>query len=104
GAHNPEGIRALVDELNDWHHGRKITLLFATMADKEWELMLRAVTKAVDEVVFTRVNMERSADPRRLAEQMREPTPHRVMQNSRLDMGTLRNESEPNDVILGAAP
>ena len=102
GAHNPEGIRALVDELNDWHHGRKITLLFATMADKEWELMLRAVTRAVDEVVFTRVDMERSADPLLLAEKMREPIPHRVMQNSRLALRTLLTEAEPNDVIVVA--
>ena len=41
----------------------RLKLLFAAMADKEWGLMLRALAKAVDEIIFTRVAMERSADP-----------------------------------------
>jgi dihydrofolate synthase/folylpolyglutamate synthase len=65
GAHNSEGINALVDELNTLRQGRRIKLLFAAMADKEWELMLDVLAKAVDEVIFTRVDMERSADPLR---------------------------------------
>lgn len=102
GAHNPEGIRALVDELNDWREGGKIRLLFATMADKEWEIMLRAVTKAVDDVIFTRVAMERSADPQKLAEKMVEPISHRVIQNSRIAMSTLIAEAQRDDIIVVA--
>ena len=102
GAHNPEGIRALVEELNDWRHGRKIRLLIATMADKEWELMLRAVTPSVDEVVLTRVDMERSADPHQLAEKIPPTVPHRVIDNSQVALRTLLAEAVPEDIIVVA--
>jgi dihydrofolate synthase/folylpolyglutamate synthase len=45
GAHNSEGVQALVDELTDLRQGRRIKLLFAAMADKEWQLMLRALSE-----------------------------------------------------------
>src|SRR6185369_13167972 len=67
GAHNPEGVKSLVDELKLMRRGRRIKLLFATMADKEWDLMLRTLAGAVDEITFTQVAMERSADPHELA-------------------------------------
>jgi dihydrofolate synthase / folylpolyglutamate synthase len=102
GAHNPEGIRALVEELNDWRHGRKIRLLIATMADKEWELMLRAVTPSVDEVVLTRVDMERSADPHQLAEKIPPTARHRVIDNSQVALRTLLAEAVPEDIIVVA--
>ncbi len=102
GAHNPEGIRALVEELTDLRQGRRIRLLFATMADKEWEIMLRAVTKAVDEVVFTRVEIERSADPQQFPAKMLEPVTHRVIPNSRTALRTLLDEAHADDMIVVA--
>jgi dihydrofolate synthase/folylpolyglutamate synthase len=102
GAHNTEGVRALVDEMNDFRQGRKIRLLFATMADKEWQLMLGALTKAVDEVIFTRVAMERSADPDQLAETAGASIPHRTIHDSRVALRTLLDEARADDIILVA--
>jgi dihydrofolate synthase/folylpolyglutamate synthase len=102
GAHNTEGVRALVDEMNDFREGRKIRLLFATMADKEWQLMLGALTKAVDEVIFTRVAMERSADPDQLAETVGASIPHRTIHDSRIALRTLLGEARAEDIILVA--
>lgn len=102
GAHNPEGIGALVEELGDWRPGRRVRLLFATMADKEWDIMLRAVTPAVDEVVLTRVEMERSADPRQMAGTMLGPIPHRVMPNSQQALRMLLDEARADDLIIVA--
>src|SRR6266498_1206632 len=102
GAHNTEGVRALVDEMNDFRQGRKIRLLFATMADKEWQLMLGALTKAVDEVIFTRVAMERSADPDQLAETAGASIPHRTIHDSRVALRTLLGEARSDDIILVA--
>ena len=102
GAHNPEGVRALVDELKDFRPGRKIRLLFATMADKEWELMLRMLATAVDEVIFTKVDMERSADPQELAEKFGEMIPHRVVSDSRAALRALMQEADEQDVIVVA--
>jgi dihydrofolate synthase/folylpolyglutamate synthase len=102
GAHNMEGIRALVDEMKDFRQGRKIRLLFATMADKEWQLMLCELSKVVDEVVFTRVEMERSADPDQLAQTVGEEIPHRTIHNSQVALRTLLGEARSEDIILVA--
>lgn len=102
GAHNPEGVKALVDELQDFRQGGTVRLLFATMADKEWDLMLRMLATAVDEVIFTKVDMERSADPGDLAANFNAPIPHRVMPDPREALGTLLGEADERDVIVVA--
>jgi dihydrofolate synthase/folylpolyglutamate synthase len=100
GAHNSEGVHALVDELNALRQGRKIKLLFAAMADKEWELMLGVLAKAVDEVIFTRVEMERSADPQQLADKLKAAIPHRVVRDSRVGVQMLLDESQADDLVV----
>lgn len=102
GAHNTEGVRALIDELQDLRQGRRIRLLFATMADKEWPLMLRALATAVDEIVFTRVEMERSADPEQLAQSLSGAMPRRVIADSRAALRTLLAEAGADDIVLVA--
>jgi dihydrofolate synthase/folylpolyglutamate synthase len=56
----------------------------------------------VDEIVFTRVEMERSADPRQMAGKMLGPIPHRVMPNSRQALRTLLEEARADDLIVVA--
>ena len=102
GAHNPEGVKALVEELHRRRQGRNVKLLFATMADKDWDIMVRGLSSAVDEVVFTRVNMERSADPRMLAEKLGKRIPHRVITDSRAALKTLLDEANDRDLIVVA--
>jgi dihydrofolate synthase/folylpolyglutamate synthase len=102
GAHNPEGVQCLVDELSGMGRSRKIKLLFATMADKEWEIMLRALAKVVDEIIFTRVNMDRSADPRQLASNLDAAIPHRVLDDSRDALHTLLAEAQAQDILVVA--
>ncbi len=102
GAHNSEGINALVDELKTLRQGRRIKLLFAAMADKEWELMLAVLAKAVDEVIFTRVDMDRSADPQRLAEKLKAAIPHRVVRDSRVGVQMLLDEAQADDLVVVA--
>jgi dihydrofolate synthase/folylpolyglutamate synthase len=102
GAHNSEGIAALIDTLNDSCQGRKVKLLFAAMADKEWALMVRALTKAVDEIVFTRVGMARSAEPEHLAETLSDTQAHRIVRDPRVGLKALLDESQGDDVIVVA--
>jgi dihydrofolate synthase/folylpolyglutamate synthase len=72
------------------------------MADKEWELMLRSLAKSVDEIVFTRVGMERSADPKNLEEKLSEPIPHCVITDSQQALRALIEHAEDSDVIIVA--
>lgn len=64
--------------------------------------MVSALTKVVDEVVFTRVDVERSADPRRLADQVTENIPHQVIDNSRVALKSLLDAAQPDDIIIVA--
>jgi dihydrofolate synthase/folylpolyglutamate synthase len=102
GAHNSEGIGALIDALSENRQGRRVKLLFAAMADKEWELMVRALAKAVDEIVFTRVGMARSAEPEHLAEKLGDGRAHRVIRDPRIGLKALLDESQGDDVIVVA--
>ena len=102
GAHNGEGVKALIDELVDMARGRRVKLLFAAMADKEWDLMVRALAEIADEIVFTRVNMERSADPEQLAESVHNRIPRRVIADSNTALRTLFNEAQANDILVVA--
>ncbi|MGH7784019.1 MAG: bifunctional folylpolyglutamate synthase/dihydrofolate synthase, partial [Candidatus Binatia bacterium] len=70
GAHNGEGIRALVEEIRGMRSRGRIRVLFAVMEDKDWRVMLRGLAQVVDEIVLTRVSMERSADPNQLAHEL----------------------------------
>ena len=72
------------------------------MADKEWELMLGVLAKVVDEVIFTRVKIERSADPQHLADKLKAAIPQRVFDDSRLGLQTLLDESQADDLIVVA--
>jgi dihydrofolate synthase/folylpolyglutamate synthase len=102
GAHNREGVNALIDEIMDFPRGRKVKLLFAAMADKEWELMVDDLARVVDEIVFTRVAMERSAEPEQLAEKLKARIPHRAICDSRAALRTLLDESGAEDIIVVA--
>jgi dihydrofolate synthase/folylpolyglutamate synthase len=102
GAHNREGIDALVDELRTLRQGRRVKLLFAAMADKEWDLMLRELATVVDEVIFTRVAMERSAAPEQLAQELTLSIPSRVDLDAKNGLRTLVAGSGADDIVVVA--
>lgn len=102
GAHNSEGVEALIDEIKDFPPGRRVKLLFAAMADKEWKGMVQALAAVVDEMVFTRVAMERSADPAELAQCATARVMPRVIDDSRAALRTLLEESAAEDIIVVA--
>jgi dihydrofolate synthase / folylpolyglutamate synthase len=100
GAHNGEGIRALVEELENFREQRRVKLLFASMEDKDWRLMLESLSEVVDEIVLTRVNMGRCADPFYLASQLGGKVAHRAIGNARLALDYVLDGADSNDVIL----
>jgi len=102
GAHNGEGVKALVETLNDFRGARKIKLLFAAMEDKEWRLMLNQLAGVAEEVVLTRVAMERSADPWQLAEHLAGGVSHRVIENARQALDCLLADARPDDIVVVA--
>ena len=64
--------------------------------------MIRSLAAVVDEVIFTKVDMERSADPLQLAEKLGAAIPHRVIFDSRTALRALVDEAREEDVIVVA--
>ena len=100
GAHNGEGVRALIEELESFREQRTVRLLFAAMEDKDWRLMLEGFSEVVDEIVLTRVNMERCADPFYLASQLSGKIPHRAIGNASAALEHILERAESDDIIL----
>lgn len=63
GAHNTEGVRALVQFLKDHFSERRKVLVFGVLADKEYEKMVALLTPVVDTVILTRPSSERALAP-----------------------------------------
>jgi dihydrofolate synthase/folylpolyglutamate synthase len=102
GAHNGEGVNALADALKDFRRGRKIKLLFGAMEDKDWRYMLDVLLPLADEVVLTRVQMERSAEPEKLATCVAPSQPHSLAEDPRSGLKLLIQNAMPDDIILVA--
>jgi dihydrofolate synthase / folylpolyglutamate synthase len=100
GAHNGEGVSALAAEVEEYRQGRKLKLLFASMEDKDWRLMLETLTRFTNEVVLTRVSMERSADPQLMAKQLRNKISYRVIEDPRQGLEFILKSTRPSDIVL----
>jgi dihydrofolate synthase/folylpolyglutamate synthase len=68
GAHNPAGVRALVDYLADLP-GPRCDLLFGALCDKRAEQSLGLLAPLVGRITLTRPASERALSPRELATQ-----------------------------------
>ena len=82
--------------------GARSSFLFAVMSDKDWRLMLARLTEVVSQVTFTKVAMERSADPAELARNFAGRVASRSHADARAALRGLIDESAPDDVIVVA--
>ena len=102
GAHNGEGIRALVEEIGSRRSRGRIRVLFAVMEDKDWRVMLRELARVVDEIILTRVSMERSADPDQLAHELAGKLPYQVILDAREALRSVLKAARIDDMIVVA--
>ncbi|HEX2227814.1 MAG TPA: folylpolyglutamate synthase/dihydrofolate synthase family protein [Candidatus Binatia bacterium] len=102
GAHNGEGINALAETLREFKQGRKIKLLFAAMEDKDWRHMLSILLPFVDELIVTRVQMDRSAAPEQMASQFSAGLPCRVVMDAASALKLLVHEAGRDEIVLAA--
>ena len=64
--------------------------------------MLGTLAKLADEMIFTRVAMERSADPELLAKNIPISVPNRVIQDSQTALAAVLDSAQPDDIIVVA--
>jgi len=72
GAHNPDGIRALRQTLDEIYPDRDIVFQFGVLADKDYVQMMKLLFRAADRVVVVRPNSERAAETAEIAAKIRQ--------------------------------
>jgi dihydrofolate synthase / folylpolyglutamate synthase len=61
GAHNDEGIDALVKELKERYHDKKINIIFTALADKSLDKMIAKLDAFADSIIFTEFDYPRAS-------------------------------------------
>ncbi len=102
GAHNNEGIGALVEEIRRLRGERSVKLLFAAMEDKDWPHMLAQLSRVASEAVLTRVPVRRSADPGKMSAAVNGRLPVSVVEDPARALRLLLERAGPEDVVLVA--
>jgi dihydrofolate synthase/folylpolyglutamate synthase len=99
GAHNPAGMAALAAELPSRFGGRRATLVFAVMADKDWRAMLSPLFPHVGRAIVTRVG-RRAAEPEAVAAVVGEHVPVRVLADPRAALAAALADAAPGEPVL----
>ncbi|MGG4166858.1 folylpolyglutamate synthase/dihydrofolate synthase family protein [Rossellomorea vietnamensis] len=73
GAHNPEGVDALVKTIKERFLHKKVTVLFSALHDKELRPMISRLEEAVDDIGFTTFDFPRVASVEELYEASTHP-------------------------------
>jgi dihydrofolate synthase/folylpolyglutamate synthase len=101
GAHNPDGVAALVRELPRLTAGRPVTLVFAVMADKAWPAMLDALAPHAVRVIATRVG-RRGLDPHAIVHVLGDRVPVDVVEPASAAIARARAVTDPAGIVLVA--
>jgi dihydrofolate synthase/folylpolyglutamate synthase len=62
-AHNPAGIKILIEALEEFFPEKKIIFIFGVMADKDYPSMLKDICRKAKFIVLTKPDYKRAADP-----------------------------------------
>ena len=101
GAHNSDGVAALVRELPAVTGGRPLTLVFAVMADKDWRPMLDALAHHAARIIATRVG-RRGLDPALVASALAGRHTVEVVEPAAAAIALARRTTAPEDIVLVA--
>jgi dihydrofolate synthase / folylpolyglutamate synthase len=66
GAHNPAGAQALADYIREFHHHRRIWIIFGAMSDKDLSVIAPLLFPLASELILTGVHQARAFTPEQL--------------------------------------
>ena len=101
GAHNPAGVEALAAELPRLLGDRRLILVFAVMADKDWTAMLDRLVGRAAELIVTRVG-RRGLDPAAIADAVGRRCAVRVVGDPRAAIRAALAGASARDAVLVA--
>ncbi|BCB05015.1 bifunctional folylpolyglutamate synthase/dihydrofolate synthase [Bacillus sp. KH172YL63] len=78
GAHNPEGVKALVKTIGERFTDKKVSILFSALHDKELKPMITQLGAAADQIAFTTFEFPRVASAEELYEASAHPNKEKV--------------------------
>ena len=106
GAHNPNGVEALVDSIRTYLAGRRITFLIGVMADKNYHEMLRLTAPFASRFITEMPGNDRALSQSALNAEIRRyfqgpvETAPSVLEGLKHAMELLSSENNPDNVIL----
>lgn len=100
GAHNEEGINALVSEIKSRFADKKINILFAALKDKKLDKMIATLEEVADELTFTTFDFPRAAKAEEMMEVSKNNANHTVTSNFQEFIEHKLNELEENEIFL----
>lgn len=103
GAHNADGVRALVAALRSEFRDGPFALVLGMLGDKDCELMCHTLAPLAGRIAAVRVNSSRSLEPTALAEFCRQANPTAVVTTHESVAAALATlQAEPQVVIAGS--
>lgn len=103
GAHNPDGMAALVKALDETFTYRKLIMIFGVLRDKEYRLMLRLLEPRADLLVLTGIRNARAENPQALARAAGMSFRRIVVKDNADDaLAYALNRAGPGDLICAA--
>jgi dihydrofolate synthase/folylpolyglutamate synthase len=100
GAHNADGVSAVVRALPEVVGGRKVHLLFGVMRDKLWQPMVEAMGPVVSTATLTTALASRGEAPETLAKAFAPYCPVRIAPQPALALERLLRSTASDDAIL----
>lgn len=101
GAHNPNGVRALVEHLKSTYPDHRKILVVSMMHDKSLEEMLSIMSEVADRWATVALPLERAEDPSTLASLIRHFSDKEVAVYPSLEIALSEiNESASNDDVI----
>lgn len=100
GAHNMQGVKALVEEIHGLMGGKRVIVLFGAMKDKNWPDMLEELSHVAGEFILTQVPMERGVTPEVLKDALPSGMPVSIIEDPVNAMDALQGRAHTDEVIL----
>ena len=102
GAHNVQGITALIESLEQIYPGKKVKFVLSILADKNYSEMIRLICSKAGLIYIAQNESDRAAT---VAEQTREVSlhsiPHKAAASVREAYLMALDEADPDDLIVG---
>jgi dihydrofolate synthase/folylpolyglutamate synthase len=93
-------MKVLCAELPGVLGGKRAKVLFTVMRDKDWRTMVPLLAEVAEEVIVTRVEQPRAADPAELQAAFAPLRPTRVMTDARSACLRLMEEATAKDALV----